>query len=42
MINYKLYKGAWVAKNPLKETQLTDNECAILLNGGGVFSKKRL
>ena len=34
-MNYKLYKGAWVAEDPLHETQLTDNECASLLNGGG-------
>lgn len=39
-MNYKLYKGAWVAEDPLHEAQLTDNECASLLNGG-VFSEKR-
>ncbi len=41
MNNYKLYKGAWVSKDPINEQHLTDNECANLLNRGGVFSKKR-
>ena len=42
MNNYKLYKGAWVSKDQVNERQLTDNECATLLNRGGVFCKKRL
>ena len=41
MNNYKLYKGAWVAEDPINEQHLTDTECANLLNEGGVFSKKR-
>lgn len=35
MNNYKLYKGAWVSKDPINEQHLTDNECANLLNRGG-------
>lgn len=41
MNNYKLYKGAWVSEDPVNEKHLSDNECANLLSGGGVFSKKR-
>ena len=36
MYNYKLYKGAWVSKDPINEQYLTDNECANLLNRGGI------
>lgn len=35
MNNYKLYKGAWVSKDPINEQHLTDTECANLLNEGG-------
>lgn len=35
MNNYKLYKGAWVANDPIHETQLADSECSTLLNRGG-------
>lgn len=34
MNNYKLYKGAWVAGDPMHETQLTKEECNTLLNRG--------
>ena len=35
MNNYKLYKGAWVAEDPLREAHLTEDECNAILNGGG-------
>lgn len=34
--DYKLYKGAWVANDPLNEVQLADKQCVALLNRGGI------
>lgn len=34
-MNYKLYKGAWVAEDLFHEVELTNNECVSLLSSGG-------
>ena len=38
MVDYRLYKGAWIGVDELKETRLTKAECRKLLKDGGFLS----